>query len=390
MPSKLLLEIDGTTVEGGDLDALVELRAEEATHEADALTVVARVEPDAAGEWPSLLDALVTPRTPVVAQISRGDAGYRFDGYSAEAVWELDAEGSSTLTVKAIDRSLDLDAEEKITAWPGQRESSIAQVIFESNGLDADVEKTPDAPDPDVHVLLQRDTDWAFVRALASRWGYVAYLEAEPDLSGSGLLGAIGGALGGLFGGGPAPGTVTGHFHPLDPLAEPQGELALGHGGDAYRVQVRAELLRGAEVVATRIPPLAAKPNSARATGDDEAQGSDSLAAQVTNLLAPGDAPGEVDPQAVATGLARRSAFAVTLTVQLDTERAGLLLRARRPVLVRGLGSSLSGRYLVDRVRHVVTLDSHVQDVTLTRNALKVTGDEPFAAGGLELPGGLG
>jgi hypothetical protein len=380
MPSTLLLEIDGVAVEGGDLDALVELSVEEATDEADALTVVARVEPTADGEWPSLLDALVTPRSPVVAHISRSGAGYRFDGYSAEAVWVLDAEGRSTLTVKAVDRSLDLDAEEKVAPWPGQRESAIVQAIFEANGLEAEVEKTPEAPDPDVHVVLQRATDWAFVRALARRWGYAVYLEAEPDLSGEGLLGAVGGLLGGV--GGAAPGAVTGHFHPLDPLADPQGELALGHGGDAYRAQVRVELLHGQQVVARRIPPLAVKALKGSATGDDEAQGSASLAAQVTTLLAPEDVTGEVDPQETATGLARRSAFGVTLTVRIDTERTGLLVRARRPVLVRGLGTVLSGRYLVDRVRHVVTLDSHLQDVTLTRNALGVTGDEPFGAGG--------
>lgn len=374
MPSRLLLQVDGEEIAADDLGALIEVQAEEATEEADAATVTFRAEPGADGEWTSLLDPLVTPRTPLVVQITRGDAGYRFDGYSAEAGWDIDAEGTSRLTVKAIDRSLDLDAEERVAAWPGQRDSAIAEAIFGSYGLTADVRATPDGPDPDVHIALQRGTDWAFVRALAVKWGYAAYLEAAPELGGLGGLGGSGG------------GTVTGHFHPLDPLADPQGELALGFGGDAYKAQARVDLLGGQRVTAARMPALTDRPRTAQASGDDEAQGADSLGGQVATLLTPDDVIGEADPQEAATGLARRSAFTVTLTAKLDTERTGLLLRARRPVLVRGLGSRLSGRYLADRVRHVVTLDAHTQEVTLKRNALGVTGDEPFGTGSL---GGL-
>ncbi|MFI0445516.1 hypothetical protein [Actinomadura sp. 6N118] len=371
MPSTMLLEVDGVEITAEDLAALVELQAEEATAEADAVTVTFRADASPDGEWPSLLDPLVTPRTPLVVQLTRGDVGYRFDGYSAEAVWDIDAEGGSRLTVKAVDRSLDLDAEEKALGWPGQRDSAIAETIFGSYGLDTEVEKTPDAPEPDVHIAMQRATDWAYVRALAAKWGYAAYLEAAADL---GIPGAAG--------------TVTGHFHPIDPLADPQGEIALGFGGDAFKAQVRVDLLGGQRVVATRWPALAAAAVTADGPGDDEPQGADSLAAQVTTLLTPDDVTGEVDPQEAASALARRSAYTVTLTATLDTERIGLLLRARRPVLVRGLGSVLSGRYLVDKVRHTVTLEAHRQEVTLKRNALGVTGDEPFGATG-GLLGGL-
>ena len=59
------------------------------------------------------------------------------------------------------------------------------------------------------------------------------------------------------------------------------------------------------------------------------------------------------------------------------------MLRAKRTVLVRGLGSSLSGRYLVERVRHVIGVDRHRQQLTLVRNALGLKGDESFGGGGL-------
>jgi hypothetical protein len=357
--TRLLIEIDGEPVAGEDLELLLDVQVEEATDEADAATLVARVEPGGDGEWTSLLDPLLEPQTPVAVEVSRGEASYRFEGLSTEASWSLDAEGTSSLTVKAVDRTLELDLEEKVVAWPGTSESGIAEAIFSSYGLASQVEATPAGPDPDVHVVVQRGTDWAFLRSLAGRWGYATYLES-------------------------AGGALVGHFHALDPLADPQGELALGFGGDAPRVQASAELVAGQRVQAARIPVLSDTPQTADSAGDDEPQGARSLAGQATVLLAPEDVEGEVEPLAAATGLARRSAFAAGLTIELDTAGAGLLLRARRTVLVSGLGSSLSGLYLVKRVRHVLDTERHRQELTLGRNALGLTGGEPFGAlGGL-------
>ncbi len=224
-----------------------------------------------------------------------------------------------------------------------------------------EVEATPPGPDPDVHIVLQRGSDLAFLRALTAKWGYAVYLESESGRS-------------------------VGHFHPIDPLAEPQGELALGFGGTGVAVDVTAQLAAAHLVRATRVPALSDTPQSGESSGSDEAQGARSLAGQATLLLSPSDVDGEVEPLDVAQALARRSAFAVRLTAEIETDAVGIMLRARRPVLVKGLGSSLSGLYLVERVRHELTLERHRQQVTLVRNALGLTGDEPFGqldAGGL-------
>ena len=82
-----------------------------------------------------------------------------------------------------------------------------------------------------------------------------------------------------------------------------------------------------------------------------------------------------------AGALARASAFGIRLTVQVDTTIAGMLLRARRTVRVTGLGSRLSGRYLVDRVRHRVGQSIHEQDLLLVRNAFDPLGDEASLLG---------
>lgn len=340
----LLLEIDGDAVASDRLDRILSVQAEEATDRADAATVTALLEPGADGEWQSLLDPLTTPRTPLVVQIARDGATYRFDGLSTEASWEIDPDGRSQLTVKALDRTLEMDVEEKVVAWPGTSDSGIAEAIITSYGMVAEVEPTSTAPDPDVHVVVQRATDWGFLRSLAAKWGYAVYLEAD----------------------GPR---VTGHFHPLDPLADPEAELRLGFGGQAGQVNAELQLTAGQRVKAARIPVLSDTVEQGDAAGDDEAQGERSLAAQATLLLSPADVDGEVEALAAATGMARRSAFGLRLSVDVDAAQAGML-RARRTVAVMGLGSALSGAYLVERVRHRVELEEHRLALTLTRNAL--------------------
>jgi hypothetical protein len=339
----LMLEIDGTPVGADRLDRVLAVEAEEAIDRADAAAVTALVEPGGDGEWRSLLDPLTEPRTPLAIEISRGTEVYRFDGLSTEAAWELDPDGRSQLTVKALDRTLEMDAEEKVVAWPGTSDSGIAEAIFASYGLQPQVEATPAGPDPDVHIAIQRATDWGFVRALAAKWGYAVYLE-------SGL------------------GRTVGHFHSLDALAEADRELQLGFGGDAGRVTVEAELTAGQRVKAARIPPLSDAVEQAEAAGDDERQGARSLAAQSTLLLSPADVDGEIEALAAATGLARRTAYGVRLAVEVDAAQVGMV-RARRTVLVSGLGSALSGPYLVESVRHRIELTEHRLQIDLARNA---------------------
>ena len=126
---------------------------------------------------------------------------------------------------------------------------------------------------------------------------------------------------------------------------------------------------------------LSDAPQTADSAGDDESQGLVSLAGQATVLLAPADVSGEVEPLAAAAGLARRSAFAARLTARSTPPPWACSCGRKRTVLVQGLGSSLSGLYLVERVRHVLDVEHHRQQLTLVRNALGLNGDEPFGEG---------
>jgi hypothetical protein len=354
--SSFTIKVGGRALGPADLDRVAEVQLEEATQEADAAVLTANLDPDSRGEWRSPLDDLATPKTALVVELRRDGDTYRFEGSATEATWRVEPGGPSQLVVKAVDRTLEMAMEEKVVAWRSS-DSAIADSILSSYGFRPDVKATPDKPDPDVHVVLQRATDLAFLRSLAGKWGYALYLEAS-------MAG------------------VAAVFKPLEPTAEPQTDLSLGFGGAARSVSVHARLLAGREVKVARIAPLAKTTTKADDTGKADAQGNRSFGGRTVGLLSPNELDGEIDPTEAAKSLAGRAAFALTLDVELDPAYVDALLRARRTISVGGLGLPLSGTYLVDRVRHRVRPDLHVQSVTLVRNALG------GIAGAAELPAG--
>ncbi len=352
--TKLTVRADGEDVTEALLRAGAQVEVEEAIDEADAASITVGVESGADGEWTSLLDDLAAPDGALTITIEGADASYSFIGVVVGAQWTLDRDGPSSLVVRALDRSVEMDREERVVPWPGTADSAIASTIFGSYGFAAEVETTPSGPDPDAFTPIQRATDLTFLRSLAAKWGFSAYLEADGD-------------------------KVVGHFHPIDPLAAPAATLRLGFGGDATRSEVALELDGGGAVRADRIPVLSDGAVSGEGDGSDQLQGDEAIATARTVLLGPGDVEGEIDPSAAATAHARTIAFGVTLTAATDPILRGPLVRARRTVDVHGLGTRLSGLYLVERVRHKLSSERHGQEITLVRNAL--------TAGGLSLGG---
>jgi len=62
------------------------------------------------------------------------------------------------------------------------------------------------------------------------------------------------------------------------------------------------------------------------------------------------------------------------------------LLRARRPVLVRGVGRRFSGVYYVQSVRTTLEGSTLLQGFVATRNATGQTGQESFGQTAEEVP----
>ena len=153
-----------------------------------------------------MLDPLVTPQTPLAVQLERGSSSYRFEGKSVEVGWDIDPRGGSRLTAKALDRTLDMNLEEKVAAWRAS-DGGIAQTILKSHNVRPEITQTPDKADADVHVVMQR----AGLGVPARARGEVGLRRLRRSRNG-----------------GPSR-----RLDPLDPDATPQAELVFGTGATA-------------------------------------------------------------------------------------------------------------------------------------------------------------
>jgi phage protein D len=86
---------------------------------------------------------------------------------------------------------------------------------------------------------------------------------------------------------------------------------------------------------------------------------------------------GEV--QRYAQAVVDRSSWSIVAEGDVNTVAYGGVLKAKQPVMVRGVGRTFSGRYYVERVLHTIASDgTYVQRFTLKRNATGLTGQENF------------
>jgi hypothetical protein len=259
--------------------------------------------------------------------------------------------GGSTLTVSGRDVSQMLDLEEKNEAFPNQPDFVIANRVLAPYARYGMVPRT--TPTSVVPLMLQliprqAETDLAFLRRLATRNGFVFYVEPLTI------------------------GVSQAYWGPENRLGMPQPALTLGMGGASNvrglhftqdglaPVGAEGSILEPTLGVtlpipplpSLRVPPLSARPLSARRTR---------LMRETANASA---------PRAALTALSASSAApdAVTAEGEVDSARYGHALRARKLVSVRGVGNSYGGSWYVRSVTHDITPGDYRQRFTLSRD----------------------
>lgn len=273
--------------------------------------------------------------------------------------------GASILNVVAMDPTVLMNLKQVVKPWPNRSDSDVAREIFSA----AEYTFTPivDATNwrrqENEQTMIQRGTDIQFLQELARRNGFEVYIETNGST-----------------------GVVEGHFHAPRLNLPPQGVLSVNMR-DATNVNsfnARFDMLRPSTVQTTNLDVETrenqqSQVNSSRmpALGRETA-----LASQQQRVVLPAQTglarTGEQQPFAQA--MADESALAITADGELNTVAYGGLMRAKRPILVRGAGQQFSGTYYVERVNHVLTPDSYRQTFTLRRNALGLSGQESFVA----------
>jgi len=359
------LTINGTPASPEVLAALRRIDVEDHEWLADILRLRLSVAVSQDGSRWSVLDEEVFPRLANITlrvQVGSAIRETLVDAYVIETRAEYSNQpGDSVLEVIAMDATVLMGLEEKIRPWPNMADSDIASTIFSEYSLGEKVEATSPARDAIETTVMQRGSDIQLLRQLAARNGYEVYVEVHPDT-----------------------GQPEGHFHPPQVDQDPQGVLSvnLGASTNVNSFRARYDMLRPTTATVQGLE-----------TSDQSSQGSDVQTPRMSHLgsSAAGSegrarriilsqtglaAGGEL--QTLAQAVVDESAWSIFAEGDLNTVAYGKIMRAKRPIMVRGAGRQFSGTYYVERVLHTIIGDEYRQHFVLRRNALGLTGQERF------------
>ena len=284
-------------------------------------------------------------------------------------------ESNAYVEVLAMDAAVMLDAEERVVAWPNVKDSDVVSQVLSGYQIPVQAEDTSVLYDEDRQLLVQRGTDWRFLQHLAERNGARFYFEYDD-----------------------AQEKVVAHFAAPDVDGPPQPDVAILQDGSSLNWAdlqlvatgpvtmtaaaldpIRKQIIRGDGVAALAV------------LGDDdaaEAVEAGLKAAGATASVAFVRDPFPLDEAigAETTAATDAARFVIELRAELDPSLYRGLLRARRPVLVRGVGRRFSGIFYVQSVRTTLEDAKLLQSFVAMRNATGQTGQESFGQSAEEVP----
>jgi hypothetical protein len=310
-----------------------------------------------------------------------------FDGYvtAVEPVFGVDRTSDSSLELSGLDAGCLMHLEERQRRFEGMADSDIVKSIYAEYGFTTSgdtIEDTKPVRDPNRGTMLQRGTDADFIRMLARRNGFEAYIERAP---------------GDVKTGAAAAAECNGHFHRPRPDQTVQPTLALTPHQAPTLIEMRSrwESHRPSQIRADHIDERTRRLNSATITdprfprmgavgrGDIIKSRLAAVLPKRSDLVPTGlayaDVPHdatEVNNLAWADFLA--SDWLVTASARVRAVMYPQILRARRPVDVKGAGKLLDGTWYVKSVRHRWTWDDEKNeyelDTEMVRDALNEVG----------------
>lgn len=282
---------------------------------------------------------------------------------------------NSYLELLAMDAAALLDAEERVAVFADMTDSDAAQQILSGYQITLQATDTNISYDADRQPLMQRATDWRFLQHLARRNGARFYFEYDDAQS-----------------------RVVAHFAPPDIDGTPQADVVILQDDQNLNWADLQLLATGpVKVTGAAIDPIAKRvirgdgtPALATMGADDAAQaveqgltdaGATAAAALLKDPFGLDEAIG-----AAATAATDAARMVIELRAELDPALYRGILRARRPVLVRGVGRRFSGVFYVESVRTTLENGTLRQTFTARRNATGQTGGEAFGQSAEEVP----
>jgi hypothetical protein len=381
MPSpspRIQILVDGSPIDATVLAQMTRAEVRESDCDPSVLALRFSVVQRPDGEFGPIDDQLFEPGTPIAFEVEPpgGVIQRLFDGIVTHLRPHFETiESNAYAEVLAMDAAVLLDAEERVAAWPDMKDSDVVSQVLSTYNITADVEDTDVQYDEDRQRLTQRATDWRFLQHLARRNGarfFFAYDQAQEQ--------------------------VVAHFGPPDVDGPPQPDVVLLQDGQCLNwADLQLLATEPVKVRAAAIDPYAKQivrgegTTSRPVMGDaDAAEAVESglTSAGATASVALLTAPYPLDEAigAETTAATDDARFVIELRAELDPALYRGILRARRPVLVRGVGRRFSGVFYVQSVRTVLENAALVQSFVATRNATGQTGQESFGQSAEEVP----
>jgi len=371
--------LGGQAVDAGFHDRVSSLEVEENADLPGVLQLQMVLSRTDDGELSSINDTGLQPMAniAVVATTEGAKPECIFDGYILSHKLHLETGISqSYLEIHAQDASWLLNLEEKAKEWPSNStDGAVANAIFGEYGIEPgpdNLESDSPAHTESGHTLMQRGSDWQFLRTLARRGGKLCRVTA----------GAVPEARVGIF----AVPRVD--AEPVVTL-KPNDSAAPNIGA----VDIEWDIARPSRVTARQAlfpddseTGVAANANSGGLPLMD-ARGLAEIASRPpwppfsAMLTTPVDDVGSLTQRAEA--VLRDTGWFVRCTGEVDTAALHRVLRVGSVVGLAGVGSLHSGKYLVWSVRHRINSQTHKMRFVLVRNAVGPVAAP--ASGGLPL-----
>lgn len=356
-PAECVVELEGNGL--AELYALLaEVRVESSRGQADVCVLRFESHRDMDGNWVVQDHADIRPWSELTVEAQFGSRSEPvFAGYIKEVRTAYPRDrGAAEVTVYAQDESLLLDRQSVIrrrstAEEPKTDKEAVEAAITEVSSLSLD----PDSEDGLTNeALVQSGTAATFIRERAQANGYEFYVREGSVYFGPPRLD-----------GEPRP-TILVYAGPRTNCVDFRANFD-GHLPDAVRIHRPGE--DGAEGEELIVEP------DLDELGDESASSADrGLEPYVMTLAPTGATPAEME--AAAQARANQYAWKLRAQGELDGDIYGDVLRTYEVVLVDGAGSTYSGTWYVDAVRHSFTATGYRQHFRLIRNA---TGDGALA-----------
>jgi hypothetical protein len=375
---RIQILVGGSPIESSVLAQLT--RAEVRESDSDPCVLALRFtlvqRPD--GEFGPVDDALFEPGAGIAFEVEPpgGVIQRLFDGWVTHLRPHFETiAANSYVEVLAMDAAVLLDAEERVAAWPNMKDSDVVSQVLSGYGITADVRDTLVQHDEDRQRLTQRATDWRFLQRLARRNGarfFLAYDQAQEQ--------------------------VVAHFTPPDVDGPPQPDLVLLQEGQCLNwADLQLLATEPVTVTGAALDPFAKRIVRGDGTPALSVMGDGDAAAAIETGLTRAGATASVallhDPPPLDEAIGAETAaatddarFVIELRAEVDPALYRGLVRACRPVLVRGIGRRFSGVFYVQSVRTTLDGADLLQSLVAVRNGTGQTGQESFGRSAEEVP----